>query len=797
MPARFPSVAPFLRLFSLSPAEVHPALRRMRKRPLAPAVAFLALFTGCNDTGDDKSTTAPLGDCTPSGDEVCDGLDNDCDGEIDEGVGTVFYADADGDGFGGRTESVACERPEGFVDDSTDCDDLDPAAHPGADEVCDDIDNDCDGAIDQDDPDVDLSTVSTYYIDEDGDGYGTDASSTEACSTPEGHADNADDCDDTDALIHPETRWYPDADDDSYGDEAAVTVGCEAPDDHILEGGDCDDLAPEVNPEALERCDGVDNNCDGAVDEDSAVDASTWYADGDGDGVGIDGDTVTACDPPEGYAATAGDCDDAEPANFPGNVERCDGIDNDCDGGADLDWAVPGDFSTIQEAVDAAGTGDGICVGSGTFTESLLFDSTSLTLAGQADGTTVLDAGGDRAFDSQNGAFITVQDLELRDVDGSRGAAFRATGGQVTVRDVDVRLSSVRSSSVDGLFALTDGTLRLEGVTVRSTSLTSTFGDVEGALVHATDAAVVLEDVLVEGTTVESEGAFTGLVHLTDSTLSSTGLQLLDSTVDARGHVVGGLLFALASDVVLDHTAAARNSLSSSGLDLSNGYWLRLEGDAGANTALLRWLVIDDNALVAADDAWSAIHVNSTEQVELTNILYTRNTTRVADDGYGVLYAYDSDVALTNADLAANDWLGFDTLHGLVGYRAYGADIALLNVNVADNSSDAAPAATLLSAAYANAEGYGSFSMDHSNAHGNTVGDNTWLDGAGEGNTSAFVGNVSIDPAYTDPGSGDFTLSATSPVIDLGDPALLDADGSASDIGAFGGPDGAGWELLP
>ena len=230
--------------------------------------------------------------------ETCNGNDDNCDGVIDEGVTSPYFLDLDGDGFGDPNEGrEACEAPSGYVQNGDDCDDARADVYPQAEEACDGVDNDCDGAVDED-------GASTWYADADGDGFGDPTTAHLDCGTPEGVAANGDDCDDTFAGAFP------------------------------------------GNPEV---CDEQDNNCDGVVDEGVA---STWYVDLDGDGFGASSPTQESCVEPTGYAATDGDCDDADLTVFPGASEVCNGVDDDCDGAVD------------EEAADASnwyldGDGDG------------------------------------------------------------------------------------------------------------------------------------------------------------------------------------------------------------------------------------------------------------------------------------------------------------------------------------------------------------------------------------------------------------------------------------------------------
>ncbi len=197
---------------------------------------------------------------------------------------------------------------DGFSPAAGDCDDGDAAIHPGADERCDGVDNDCDGTVDE----HDAIDASTWYADVDGDGYGSALEAAVACSAPEGYVDDATDCDDGDPAINPGTVWYADQDGDGDGDPETTVTQCGAPAGYVLSPGDCDDGDPQLNS------------------------GTVWYVDDDTDGYGTDEEVQVSCDAPAGGGAlVAGDCDDADATVHPGATEVCDGIDQDCDGVAD------------------------------------------------------------------------------------------------------------------------------------------------------------------------------------------------------------------------------------------------------------------------------------------------------------------------------------------------------------------------------------------------------------------------------------------------------------------------------
>ncbi|WJJ98091.1 CARDB domain-containing protein [Algibacter luteus] len=161
-------------------------------------VGYVTDNTDCDDT---------MATVFPGAPELCDGLDNDCDGLVDDNdpdliAPTTWYADTDSDGFGDINNALSqCTQPIGYVADNTDCNDTDNTIFPFAEEICDSKDNDCDGLIDGEDPDV--TGLTTWYADTDGDGFGDSGNSTLACTQPPGFVLNSTDCDDTDGNLNP------------------------------------------------------------------------------------------------------------------------------------------------------------------------------------------------------------------------------------------------------------------------------------------------------------------------------------------------------------------------------------------------------------------------------------------------------------------------------------------------------------------------------------------------------------------------------------------------------------------
>ncbi len=303
-------------------------------------------YDDCNDNNPQVHPDLP---------EVCDGIDQDCDAQIDEDAITSvdWFADLDGDGFGDPDNvRPSCEQPPGYVEDNTDCNDYDEDVNTAATESCDGVDEDCDGTID----DRDTVPYYTYYADKDADGFGADDDTVVACELPKGMLEKGGDCDDIEPLINPAgtetcngadddcdgtiddpdeltyTTYYYDADGDGYGDASSPVSSCGEVSGVVAIGSDCNDADPLIAPGAAEYCNGIDDDCDGTIDDPAEV-YHYWYVDDDGDGYGVDGTGIYSCSVEPGRSLEDGDCDDRDPGVSPGAKDVCgDGLDVDCDG---------------------------------------------------------------------------------------------------------------------------------------------------------------------------------------------------------------------------------------------------------------------------------------------------------------------------------------------------------------------------------------------------------------------------------------------------------------------------------
>ena len=265
-----------------------------------------------------------------------------------------LFLDLDGDGYGDPSEPIndCGDDLTKYANNQLDCDDDNPDVNFNAVEICDEIDNDCDGAVDEPG-----SGTQIWYADSDGDGYGDPAVTTYACDRPAGYKANSDDCDDTNDEQHPfadelcnlqdddcdgfidedpldPSTFYLDADSDGFGDAGFTTIACTQPIGYVANDLDCNDATSAVSPNAPEICNQTDNNCNGILD-DNAIGAATYYADTDGDTFGDPNSVVNSCSAVVGHVLNPLDCDDADANQNPLSVEVCNFEDDNCNGGID------------------------------------------------------------------------------------------------------------------------------------------------------------------------------------------------------------------------------------------------------------------------------------------------------------------------------------------------------------------------------------------------------------------------------------------------------------------------------
>jgi len=756
----------------------------------------------CNDSD---------GTINPGATEVCDNIDNDCDGDVDEDVTTTYYRDADGDGFGDLdTYEDSCSAPTGYVPNGNDCDDADADAYPGNSEVCDYIDNDCDGDVDED-------VTTTYYADTDGDEWGDASVTDDACSQPTGYAEVAGDCDDTSADVNPDaleycdlidndcdgstdeddaedvSTWYLDSDGDTYGDAAITDIDCYQPSGYVAEDTDCDDADPDTYPGADEYCDGHDDNCDGDIDEDAAVDVITWYQDYDGDTYGDASSTDIDCSQPSGYVADDTDCDDGDDAQYPGADEYCNSEDDDCDGDIDEDGEVVdgdtyyadsdtdgvGDASTTIEACSApsgyvdnawdcddndgsepvvvdgsggssTGTGtlsdpydsiqDGIddasscaIVMSGTYKEAIDFDGKSIELWGiEGAEYTTIDADGTPC----DAASPTGCESAVTAASGSSASpsliGFTITGGTGTITSSsDSESCADSSASYDGVNTCTVNTYEYWG---------------GGVLVDGDD--LTLTDCIIEDNTLpEFEQtavddfeqnwlySYGGGVAVLDGTLDLEGVEIYDNFADS-----GGAIYAESgASLTLAHTFVSGNAAEDGG-----GAYLTDGGDLSASNSIF-------SCNEAETDGGGLFATGTGSSVDLTNVVLAMDSSSTGST-HGAAFYGDSSASLTMWNSIVFTDIG--------AYAVYGSGSGSFDYNDVYNSD---------TASYTYGGGFSAGSSDIAQ--------------------NPDFGSVSCDGNAS---NDDYTLGSSSPAIDAGDPssAYNDTDGTTNDQGAYGGPNG-------
>ena len=668
---------------------------------------------------------------------TCDGDCDDGDEDVNPDATEVACDQVDNDCDGVLHPEETDDDGDGMDECEGDCDDDDATIYLEAPELCDGVDNDCDGDLADEDDDADA------------DGY----------SECEG------DCDDDDALVNPDAQEVAcdDVDNDCDGDLHPE----EADDD--LDGfsecdGDCDDIYSSINPYATDIVgDGVDQNCDEVDGTDT--DGDGYASEPSGGEDCDDGDAALNLDDADadGWASCDGDCDDGDDSIHPDAEEICDdGVDSDClddlddtevdddgDGysecGGDCD---DGDDDVHPDATEVTCNGhDDDCDGLGEWWVPGDFPAIQEAIDGSIDGEMVCVEAGTYEeridFDGKEIHVLGVDGHDVTFIDGNQG------GSVVTFAGGEGSSALFEGFTVSNGYADEGGGLYLSASspTLRDLTITDNQGVTYGGGVFVRDGSPTLDGLVVADNA--QIGAYSGhdgcggggMAFMDDSAGTITNVGLVDNSANCHG---GGIYVRYSAPDV-DGLRAVSN---------------------------------------VAHQLGAGIYVGNGSP-HLANIVSIGNSGATVGGG---IRLYSSSSTLVNAVVVGNSAGGDDPPPG-AGIAISGGSPALSNVTVANNATS---------------ENYDWYvggitgtpaTLDHCNVWNNSPSDfDAGYDPIG------VDGNISEDPQFLDvtapdPLDWDLHLATTSPLIDAGDPAVLDPDGSPSDIGAYGGPGAASWDL--
>ncbi|MBX2797594.1 MAG: putative metal-binding motif-containing protein [Myxococcales bacterium] len=672
----------------------------------------------------------------PGNVEICDGIDNDCNDVVDDDPtdGSTYFADADADGFGDAATTLsACSQPEGYVDNPADCNDDSDAAVPGGAEICDGIDNDCDGTVDYNLVPTDFATI---------------AEAIEAL--PDG----------SEICVSAGTYSAP----FDLGERELTLTGAGGSDATFF------DLSTAELP---------------------------LITAGAGEAM-LTGFTVSglnvATDMLQGAFLSAIDGDvtlndvvfDDNRIELFGQVTNVEGGLLHAQGGnlTLLDVAVH--ELTVHQAAHDKGNSSGVAMGMFLYAEDVVLDVDGLS-------------------------FVDVANTSDSELDGScyhYGALF-AQGGEATITQLHSQGRSVELSCSHAIGSASVAALYTDELQLADWVIEDSVVDLQGEVAFMSAALVDLSgsatsdirSVSVLGTTMDLSGSgyayLEGLVHLYNvgGTLEDLSIEGTRASLDSESYasVTGGVLMLTAAQGLdASHVALVDNEVHATGSSSLLAGVLYAYGDLS-----MQWLDIRGNSMVSKDITGGLVFLLAYGELSVRNAIVAGNlvgdadTSRVSGGGLFVA-SWGGTLTLAHLDVVGNVTTATEASGGGMTLQADSGALDVQHTNVSHNeligSGELSGAGVFVDDATALSWSYNNL---FANAGAAPISGLSY-------EPAGVDGNLVVDPGHTDISSADaalwdLTLLSDSDLVDAGDPAQLDADKTAADVGAYGGAGGDGW----
>ncbi len=560
-------------------------------------------------------------------------------------------------------------------------------------------------------------------------------------------------------------NYYRDADGDGYGDGREILQACEAPDGYVLDNSDCDDSRDDAYPAAEELCNGLDDDCDHEVDEGLMT---PFYPDLDGDGFALSGstDVVMACDTPENRSALQGDCDDTDAGSHPMLVDPVAGTsDGDGTPGAPLD--------IIWSALDSLGSCRVVLLEPGTYDSGIsIVGEEDITIRGLEgpESTRIQTSLGERALYLEEVSDVRVEGVTLEASDpvyGSGAAALIFGSSEVTLDNVVLEKSEIEIElQGGGGLAVMSST----GVTVSRATFSRNRAQFGGALAVDTSDVSVSSCLFQRNEAGQAGGAIIVGNSLDDITVSSVTIEdstFLDNSAEDQG---GAILVELGHQAVVSDSYFEGNQATSA---------FGMGGAAYNPTEVIRCQFLENKA-----DYGGALYLRAMSTVQ--NSIFWENS---GDQAGGAVHVNDSTTDPSYIALVNN------TMINNKSALTFGASLYLFDVDdMLVRNNIMVDFVSLASNFYSVETQADVVSFDHNDIYSFKGDALTGLfnDYAG---VLGSDGNISTNPKFVlyDEESyenSDFHLAVDSPCRNTGNPSVgLDVDGTAPDMGAYGGPE--------